>query len=332
MADIRWLREVSAEDAGEVGRENSLLGETGRALEPGAVRIADGFAITASAHRRFFSHLGLDERVRDHLDDLDSGFRALDDVAGAIRALILSAPFPDDLEAAIREAYARWADDGRPEPDVALRASLIDGDRDDDGLAGLCKVRLDVRGLAELLDGCRTCYAHPFSDRALADRGRNGLRESAPALSLGVQRGPRPESAGTCRAHGSARGAILVTAGPAGGGAGDRSGGTDRYLVSRPPPSQPSVFPIVDRTLGSEGRDPDAARILSDEEARELARCFAALASRLGRLPEIEWVKEADSGTLVIVRVRTRPAASRSRAAAGRPLTPDRVAARGAGG
>ena len=82
-----------------------------------------GFATTAHAFRDFLRHDGLADRINARLATLDTDdVRALAAAGAEIRAMVEAQPFPADLEAAIREAFATLSA-GNPQASFAVRSS-----------------------------------------------------------------------------------------------------------------------------------------------------------------------------------------------------------------
>jgi pyruvate,water dikinase len=68
MAWIRPFRDLTLDDVESVGGKNASVGELLRELTPLGVRVPDGFAVTADAHRAFLR----DSRVEGVIRDEDS--------------------------------------------------------------------------------------------------------------------------------------------------------------------------------------------------------------------------------------------------------------------
>ncbi|MCB2017704.1 MAG: phosphoenolpyruvate synthase, partial [Hydrogenophaga sp.] len=118
-----------------VGGKNASLGEMISQL-PEGVRVPTGFATTAHAFREFLKADGLNDRINVRLDALDTDdVRALAEAGAEIRAMVESQPFPADLEAAIREEFARLSE-GNPDASFAVRSSATAEDLPDASFAG----------------------------------------------------------------------------------------------------------------------------------------------------------------------------------------------------
>jgi pyruvate,water dikinase len=191
---IRWFEEITVGDVPLVGGKNASLGEMYRSLSGASVRVPNGFAITADACRHFMRASGLAATI----DTLTRGLQTstLADLAERglkIRQAIIGALLPEDLQAAITDAYDRLGD-GAP-VDVAVRSSATAEDLPDASFAGQQETYLNVRGHAALLDACRRAFASLFTDRAISYRADKGFDQVPIALSIGVQRMVRSDLA-----------------------------------------------------------------------------------------------------------------------------------------
>ncbi len=344
MANIRWFSEIGSDHLAEVGGKNASLGELIRALGDRGVRVPDGFAITVRTFQEFLVCNDLGDVIRAHLDDLESGFRSLSDVGAAIRSAILAGEFTDPVKEEIRDAYTELCgrfDDGAV--DVAVRSSATAEDLPEASFAGQQETYLNIRGPDSLLDACRRCYASLFTDRAIAYRDRQGFDDLDVSLSVGVQKMVRSDlaSAGVCFSLDTETGFPDVVLISAAWGLGETvvqgSVTPDQYTVFKPLLSEPGVFPIVDRTLGSKERklvyaDSDGSCdgstvevattgeerngcVLTDDEVLELARAVVEIEKHYGRPMDIEWAKDGGTGEMFIVQARPETVQSRSSAA-----------------
>ena len=190
--------EISQDDVPIVGGKNASLGEMIRELAAQGVRVPDGFAITAVAFRRHLEHAGLTESIHRDLDALDHhDTRALARVAADIRRRVREAPLPDDIAAAIREAYTRLSAAAGPAAvtatedeglHVAVRSSATAEDLPTASFAGQQETFLHIRGFRGLDAAVRACMASLYTDRAIVYRAEHGFAHRDVALSVGVQR------------------------------------------------------------------------------------------------------------------------------------------------
>jgi pyruvate,water dikinase len=332
---IRWFDEICIEDVPLVGGKNASLGEMYRELAPQGINLANGFAITAEAFRHFLQTTDLDVRIRDLLAGLDSrDIRNLQQRGRQIRHAIVAAELPDELQAAIIEAYDRLGQD-RAEPlDVAVRSSATAEDLPDASFAGQQETYLNVQGHAALLETCKRCFASLFTDRAISYREDKGFEHSKVALSIGVQQMVRSDLATSgvmfsIDTETGFRDAVLINAAY---GLGENvvqgSVNPDEYYVFKPTLKQ-GYRPILQKKLGSKefklvydvggGRMtknvpvPPADRTrfaISDDEILTLARWACQIeehySRKRGRLTpmDLEWAKDGRTGKLYILQAR----------------------------
>jgi pyruvate,water dikinase len=102
---IRWFEELGTQDVGLVGGKNASLGEMVCRLKQAGIRVPDGFATTVAAYDRFLDYNGLTPQIQERMRRLRDGEASLETTGKSIRGLFLGAEFPEDVAAAIREAY-----------------------------------------------------------------------------------------------------------------------------------------------------------------------------------------------------------------------------------
>ncbi len=141
------LEDVGLGAIADVGGKNASLGEMLRHLAPLGVRVPGGFATTASAFRRFLAAAGLEPALRQLFTGLDAtDLGALQAAGRAARRLVLAAPLPEDLQAAIVAAYRALGS-----PAVAVRSSATAEDLPDASFAGQQETFLQIEGEQALL-------------------------------------------------------------------------------------------------------------------------------------------------------------------------------------
>jgi pyruvate,water dikinase len=183
---VLWFEELNNSDVGIVGGKNASLGEMCRELKD--VSVPGGFAISAHSYFHFLKSNQIDGPIRDALKGLDvNDIADLQRRGGAARQLILSKPFPNDLEQAIVEAYVKFQGMYGNEASVAVRSSATAEDLPDASFAGQQETFLNVRGKDALLDAVRRCMASLFTNRAISYRITKGFDHFAVGLSVGVQ-------------------------------------------------------------------------------------------------------------------------------------------------
>ncbi|MGZ3672925.1 MAG: PEP/pyruvate-binding domain-containing protein [Ktedonobacterales bacterium] len=297
-------------------------------LAAAGLPVPPGFHITTAAYVRFVEANALQASIAnatDHVaaDDLASLERA----SAAIAILFADAPMPEEVAAAIGEAYTRL----KPQAGaaVAVRSSATAEDLPDLSFAGQHDTYLNVHGEAALLDAVRRCWVSLWTARALGYRTRNGIAPDSVRLAVLVQQLVPADAAG-----------VLFTANPLGGSPGqlliNAAWGLGEAIVSG------LVTPdslVVDRTTGAAIQEqvsqkaimtvttsdggtreepvPVARRtqpVLSPAQVAELARLGVRIEALYGQPMDVEWA--AHDGRLFVLQARpitargARPASS----------------------
>jgi len=335
---IRWFEDLTGDDVGEVGGKNASLGEMIRELRGEGVRVPGGFATTAAAYRAFVDHNGLKEKLA--AIGQAGGEEEQQQRAAALRRAFRRGEFPAAIETAIREAYRELSDrHGHRAVAVAARSSATAEDLPEASFAGQQETFLNVRGIDDLLEACRGCYASLFTDRAVAYREQHGFGHQKVALSVGVQKMVRSDrgAAGVMFSLDTDTGFpdVVVIDGSWGLGETVVQGSVtpDEFRVYKPALADPDKRPLLQKTLGDKahkivyagGKDQrvktvDTPRrdrrrfVLDDDEVLQLARWACAIEAHYGRPMDMEWAKDGDSGELSCVQARPETVQSRRQA------------------
>src|SRR5919106_6583272 len=185
---VRWFEALGADDVAHVGGKNASLGEMIRALKDEGIRIPDGFATTADAYRAFLEANDLLPKIRARLKDWQDGDTSLAQLGKGLRRLFQQAEFPEDIAAAICQAYRELSERyGSDEVDVAVRSSATAEDLPEASFAGQQETFLNVCGLDSLLVAVKHVFASLYNDRAIAYRAHHGFDQRQIALSAGIQ-------------------------------------------------------------------------------------------------------------------------------------------------
>ena len=299
------------------------------------VRIPNGFCVTADAYRFFVESAGLIDGVREHLKGLDTtNVTDLAERGHAIRSMIRHAEMPMALKAAIEEAYGHLCKQYGPKVDVAVRSSATAEDLPNASFAGQQETFLNIKGVDELLDACRKCFASLFTNRAISYRVDKGFDHFKVALSIGVQKMVRSDMACsgvmfTIDTETGFKDSIVIN-GAYGLGENVVQGAVnpDEFIVFKPT-LKAGFKPLLTKRLGEkslkmiyamEGDKPtknvetapeDRKHfVLSDEEVLSLARWGAIIedhyTNKKGKFcpMDIEWAKDGQSNELYIVQAR----------------------------
>src|SRR5690606_28994535 len=116
--------------------------------------------------------------------------------AESLQALIRRARVPDDVRAAILEAYRALSEhEGVEQEFVAVRSSATVEDTAQFSFAGMFESFLNVRGGEELIRRVKDCWASAFGARVLFYRIKQGMLEEAP-VAVVVQKMVNAEKSG----------------------------------------------------------------------------------------------------------------------------------------
>jgi phosphohistidine swiveling domain-containing protein len=269
-------------------------------------------------------------------------------LARRAREMIVTAPIPHGVDAAVRTAYAAMG----PAAAVAVRSSATAEDLPLTSFAGQQDSYLDIVGADAVVQAVRRCWASLWTERAVAYRSGNGVSHRDVGLAVVVQDVIHATAAG-----------VLFTANPVTGTRTetviDASAGPGQAVVSGA--VNPDHF-VVDTATGQillrtpGGKEPGRRPSLKDPQIRELTALGDTVQRLFGTPQDIEWVIDAD-GKLWLTQSRpittlyplpdpaaAEPYGSESRPAAGtrvylcgtllqgltRPITPMGLAVLGA--
>ncbi len=344
---IQWFEQLGRGDVARVGGKNASLGELLRKLGGAGVRVPGGFATTADAYWRFLAHNELEPQLRALTKSLAAGERSLAEVGDAIRRVIRHGEFPEPLARAIRDAYAELSRRyGVEDLAVAVRSSATAEDLPEASFAGQQETYLNVRGAADLLVACRDCYASLFTDRAIVYRQERGFDHLQVALSIGVQKMVRADTAGAGvmfsldTDSGFPNVVVINAAWGLGEAVVQGRVSPDEYRVFKPRLAERDLVPILGKSVGAKERkiiyatggkqttkivETSAAEqrgfVLSDAEIIQLARWAVAIEDHYGVAMDMEWAKDGDDGELYCVQARPETVFSQKRGAALRSYT-----------
>jgi len=319
--------------AAEVGGKAAGLIDMARQGLP----VPDGFALSVEAFRQFVQSAG----VEPELASLIRGF-APDDLASAeavgaqMRAVVERAALPDDLERAIAAAYGALGESvGDSEPLVAVRSSATAEDSEAASFAGEYESFLGIRGIEQVFEYVRRCWASLYTGRGLSYAARNNLAPLDIAMGVVVEVLVPATRSGVAFTLDPARGDRMKIVIEASVGLGlSVVGGEvtpDRFVVDK------LSLETVERTrgskaieyeLGSDGTvqvhetssDQRETYCLSDDEVRKLAE-LAKRVERTYRAPQdIEWAIAGDDDVLLL---QCRPVTAWTGQAAGPAYDPN---------
>lgn len=317
------------DDVPSVGGKNASLGEMLQNLAPLGVAVPGGFATTADAYREFLAQDGLDGRIAKRLDGLDSGDVTALQAAGAdIRSWIMEVSFPEAMEAAIDESYAKLEAEYGTEVTWAVRSSATAEDLPDASFAGQQETFLNVSGLDNIKKAIREVFASLFNDRAIAYRDHQGFNHEEVALSAGIQKMVRSDigSAGVAFSLDTESGftGVVFITGSYGLGETVVQGAVnpDEFYVHKATlaAGRPAV---LRHTLGEKAikmiysgqadnpvktidvdADDQLKFCINDDEISTLAEMVVTIEKHYKRPMDVEWAKDGLDGKIYIVQAR----------------------------
>lgn len=327
---VLWYDQLGMNDVGRVGGKNASLGEMISHLAGAGVDVPNGFATTAEAFNEFLEQSGVNERIHQILDDLDTDdVKALAEAGKQIRQWVIDTPFQPELDQAIRAAYEQLSG-GNDEVSFAVRSSATAEDMPDASFAGQQETFLNVRGIDAIMEAIKHVFASLFNDRAISYRVHQGYDHRGVALSAGIQRMVRSDIAasGVMFSIDTESGFDQVVFITSSFGLGEMvvqgAVNPDEFYVHKPTlkANRPAV---LRRNLGSKkvqmvysdavdhGKQTSIIDIpadmssrfsITDDEVEALARQAVIIEQHYGRPMDIEWAKDGIDGKLYIVQAR----------------------------
>lgn len=299
-------------DLETVGGKGMSLAKLARAGLP----IPGGFHVTTEAYREFVTANNLQSKIEVALQNADLAFPStLETASASIGRLFAEASIPADIAEAITNAYTALGT-LHTSPSVAIRSSATAEDLPDASFAGQQETYLNICGMDQVLEATKKCWASLWTARAIGYRVRQGIGADGVALAVVVQELVFADAAG-----------IMFTANPVNGkydevvinaawGLGEAVVGgavtPDTITVSKPTSemirretAEKQVMTVRTESGTEEQPAPDYlknARVLSDEQASELARYGVQIEDLYGIPMDIEWTL-AD-GNFAIVQAR----------------------------
>ena len=335
------FEELRMTDVDVVGGKNASLGEMISQLAATGVRVPGGFATTAHAFRQFLEFGGLTGRIATRLKSLDTDdVRALAEAGTEIRGWIEAAPFPPELEAGVRDEFARLSASD-PNASFAVRSSATAEDMPDASFAGQQETFLNVVGIDGVLHKMKEVFASLYNDRAISYRVHKGYADTEVALSAGVQRMVRSDlgAAGVMFTLDTESGFTDVVFITSSYGLGETvvqgAVNPDEFYVHKPALAAGKVA-VIRRSLGSKlirmefatpeekAKDGRLVRTvdtppeqrnrysLNDADVTELAKYAVIIEKHYGRPMDIEWGKDGGDGLLYILQARPETVKSNS--------------------
>lgn len=308
MEFIRWFKDIRLADNPLVGGKGANLGELTAAKLP----VPPGFVVTSEAYRYALDGAGIAPALAKLLGAGGDTTADLAKISDETQKLINSITLPEDLSRSIVDAYHQLG----AGLFVAVRSSGTGEDTGDTSFAGMNATFTNVKGDDQLLEKVVNCWASLYGARVISYRRTRSIAE-IPAMGVIVQEMIASERSG-----------VMFTADPSTGdtsrividaafGQGEVvvSGQVecDTYVLNKAGPMLAQVrIGVKDFKLirGPEGDDlhvdltPEegAKRVLTDDEATELALLGLATEAHYGSPQDTEWA--IADGKIYLVQAR----------------------------
>ncbi|WP_027720158.1 PEP/pyruvate-binding domain-containing protein [Maridesulfovibrio zosterae] len=310
------LSEVGRDQADLCGPKMATLGEAGNEL---GLKIPAGFVVTTVSFHKFMEKDGLEEQVDRLIQTADPDDReAMFQVSSKIMQLIINSDLPDDVTAAILEAYDSLCADHGEVVNVAVRSSALGEDSEGAAFAGQYRSILNI-DRSSLILACKEVMASKYSLQAMAYRINRGIRDEDVAMSVGCimmveaasggvaySRSPmniRDENISVYSVWGLPKAVV------------DGAAEADEFMVSRTKPMQVIGRHIADKEdryvcdIGEgvhcvrQVNGFRAAPSLTDDQAVNVARQAVRIEEHFGSAQDIEWAMTKD-GDLYLLQCR----------------------------
>ncbi|MBN1886887.1 MAG: hypothetical protein JW850_02820 [Thermoflexales bacterium] len=165
--------------------------------------VPGGFHVTTLAYKQFVAENDLQSRILAALEQADAARPAtLEAASRLIGDMFAQAHMPQAVALAVAQAYADLGD----HPAVAVRSSATAEDLPGLSFAGQQDTFLNVRGLSEVQDAVKRCWASLWTARAIGYRIQHAIDQDTVSLAVVVQQLVSADAAG-----------ILFTANPVSG-------------------------------------------------------------------------------------------------------------------
>ena len=185
---ILGFNEICKEDVIKVGGKGANLGE----MVSAGINVPKGFVITADAYKEFLRINSLNELLKDELTKAGRDHTKLLKAAEKFRKSIKMGKLPENTVNEVKSAYKKLGDNIL----VAVRSSATAEDLSDASFAGQQESYLNIRGIDDVLDKIRDCYASLWGNRAVIYRANQNYNQLSVSIAVVIQEMVESEKAG----------------------------------------------------------------------------------------------------------------------------------------
>ncbi len=195
---VRFLKEIGKNNLLQAGGKGANLGEMIKAGLP----VPEGFVLLVNSYQRFIEYNSLGKNIEKLLAETNHEQpEAVKKATEEIKEWFARGEMPADIK---KEIYEIYRDLG--EPQVAVRSSATAEDLPGASFAGQYSTYLNVKGIEELYESIKKCWASLWNERAVSYRAKQNIRNEGLAHGVVVQKLVNAEKSG-----------ILFTANPVNG-------------------------------------------------------------------------------------------------------------------
>jgi pyruvate,water dikinase len=307
------LDHVDETMAEQVGSKMANLGSIAKLS---GVRVPEGFTVTVAAYDRFITYNNLQDEINRWISSIDlSDIKKLEEEASRIRAVILQAPLPPELEEAIKDAYRRLEGKTTPGVKVAARSSALGEDQRKTTFAGQYRSILNVDH-TNITSAYKEVLASKYSLSAIAYRLNMGFRDEDIAMCVGFMAMIDPAASGVAYSRNPEdfrRDQIIINAtwGLAKAVV-DGTTSPDLFVLSHTKPVKILAKTIRRKELKlvpAAGGGLSAVEVpekehetpaVTDEQAISLAELCSRLEAHFGEPQDVEWSVLSDGSILIL--------------------------------
>ena len=195
MEYIKWFDEISSNDLNLVGGKGLHLGEMYKIGMP----VPLGFVVTTKAFDEFLKRTGIDKKIDEIVKNTNvDDTRQLLENSKKIKELIIRQEIPYHIRKEIEEAYRQLSYSpeikqekaleliaaGREMALVAVRSSAQAEDLPTASFAGQQATFLNVKGVKDVVEATKRCWASLYEPRAIFYRAKNNVTKSSIAVVI----------------------------------------------------------------------------------------------------------------------------------------------------
>jgi pyruvate, water dikinase len=195
--DTKWLNQTNMSEVELVGGKNASLGEMIQNLSNLNINIPDGFIITANGFDKFINNNNLNKKINSIIKSINvDNTIELKNKSEQIKKLIINSQFPKELKNNIIDYYVQLNKKYNTNHlSVAVRSSGTSEDMPDASFAGQQDTYLNVKGIDDLLEKVKYCFASLYNDRAISYRKAMNYDNKIIKLSVCIQKMVRSDLA-----------------------------------------------------------------------------------------------------------------------------------------